>query len=131
MMDIRDSIILRIETPKQVMSDEYYHIPQRGIGLKLDDLSDEDNYGVRSDNIFFDIIFGDRNDEIALLCQNVLHKLNEVLYMPSFETSFIFLMSAFETLASNKYINFKKAKSKILPFISCSKDEYNELSKFF
>ena len=66
-----------------------------------------------------------------MLCQNVLHKLNEVLYMPSFETSFIFLMSAFETLASNKYINFKKAKSKILPFISCSKDEYNELSKFF
>ncbi|WP_143529727.1 hypothetical protein [Rodentibacter rarus] len=117
---------------KQVMSDNIYHIPQKGIGINLDDLDDnEDNYGISYNNIYYNIIFGNRYDEIASLCRNILHKINEVLYMPSLEASFIFLMSAFETLASKDYINFQKAKSKILPFISRDISEYNKLSDFF
>lgn len=76
-------------------------------------------------------IFSDRDDEVFLNCRAALTRINEAMYMHNLNTAFIYLTTTLEMLADNsKFINFKKVKPRILPFISKSKGEYLRLSEY-
>ncbi|MES3694599.1 hypothetical protein ABFP08_04795 [Mammaliicoccus sciuri] len=85
---------------------------REGIGLCPNDLSS---------NIYQDELYNclyEVTNEVNILFREVIHRVSESMYMNNLNTSFIYLLSTLEMLASREYLNFKKTKSKILPFIS-------------
>lgn len=96
---------------------------REGIGLYPNDLSS---------NIYQDELYNclyEVTNEVNILFREVIHRVSESMYMNNLNTSFIYLLSTLEMLASREYLNFKKTKSKILPFISNSKTEYHNTSQ--
>lgn len=102
----------------------YYSKP--GIGLLMDPI----NNNLRESTLY-KCLFDERDDEVYLKIRNGLRRINEAMYMGNINTSFIYLMSTFDMLASDEYINFKKVKSRIIPFLVNSKKSYHNKSKFF
>lgn len=85
---------------------------REGIGLCPNDLSS---------NIYQDELYNclyEVTNEVNILFREVIHRVSESMYMNNLNTSFIYLLSTLEMLASREYLKFKKTKSKILPFIS-------------
>ncbi|HDF5834408.1 TPA: hypothetical protein PEN27_001461 [Staphylococcus aureus] len=70
------------------------------------------------------------SNEINLLFREAIHRVSESMYMNNLNTSFVYLLSTLEMLSSREYLNFKKTKSKILPFISYSKYQYHKCSEY-
>ncbi|HCZ9905040.1 TPA: hypothetical protein SGC98_000531, partial [Staphylococcus aureus] len=62
--------------------------------------------------------------------REAIHRVSESMYMNNLNTSFVYLLSTLEMLSSREYLNFKKTKSKILPFISYSKYQYHKCSEY-
>jgi hypothetical protein len=89
----------------------------------------EPSLSIHSDPLY-KCFFSDRTDIIYNTCRNALHRISEAMYMQNLNTAFIYLVSTLEMLASPDYIQFKKVKSKILPFISNSKSDYHERAKY-
>ncbi|CAC6189999.1 hypothetical protein ACM6AV_11140 [Staphylococcus aureus] len=97
---------------------------REGIGLYPIDLSS---------NIYEDKLYNClyvTSNEINLLFREAIHRVSESMYMNNLNTSFIYLLSTLEMLSSREYLNFKKTKSKILPFISYSKYQYHKCSEY-
>ncbi|HHA0691545.1 TPA: hypothetical protein ACOE36_000286 [Staphylococcus aureus] len=91
---------------------------REGIGLYPIDLSS---------NIYEDKLYNClyvTSNEINLLFREAIHRVSESMYMNNLNTSFVYLLSTLEMLSSREYLNFKKTKSKILPFISYSKYQH-------
>lgn len=97
-----------------------------GIGLMP---SQEPTKRLQQDSLFV-CIFNNRTDEVFNTCREALRRVNEAMYMHNLNTAFIYLMSTIEMLASSEYIQFKKVKPKILPFIADSDTDYHKLSKY-
>lgn len=94
---------------------------RKGIGLMPSSEPDSSNF----QSLDYECIFSNRNDEVFLNCRAALIRVNEAMYMPNLNTAFVYLMTTLEMLADkDEFIQFKKAKSKILPFIVKSKGEY-------
>ncbi|HHW7201063.1 hypothetical protein IRZ44_13525 [Staphylococcus aureus] len=97
---------------------------REGIGLYPIDLSS---------NIYEDKLYNClyvTSNEINLLFREAIHTVSESMYMNNLNTSFVYLLSTLEMLSSREYLNFKKTKSKILPFISYSKYQYHKCSEY-
>ncbi|HID9751273.1 TPA: hypothetical protein ACXI3P_001659 [Staphylococcus aureus] len=97
---------------------------REGIGLYSIDLSS---------NIYEDKLYNClyvTSNEINLLFREAIHRVSESMYMNNLNTSFVYLLSTLEMLSSREYLNFKKTKSKILPFISYSKYQYHKCSEY-
>ncbi|HDE3245522.1 TPA: hypothetical protein PDX13_001091 [Staphylococcus aureus] len=97
---------------------------REGIGLYPIDLSS---------NIYEDKLYNClyvTSNEINLLFREAIHRVSESMYMKNLNTSFVYLLSTLEMLSSREYLNFKKTKSKILPFISYSKYQYHKCSEY-
>ncbi|MCS4888022.1 hypothetical protein L2U71_08525 [Staphylococcus aureus] len=97
---------------------------REGIGLYPIDLSS---------NIYEDKLYNClyvTSNEINLLFREAIHRVSESMYMNNLNTSFVYLLSTLEMLSSREYLNFKKTKSKILPFISYSKYQYHKCSEY-
>lgn len=97
---------------------------REGIGLYPIDLSS---------NIYEDKLYNClyvTSNEINLLFREAIHRVSESMYMNNLNTSFVYLLSTLEMLSSREYLNFKKIKSKILPFISYSKYQYHKCSEY-
>ncbi|MGN5999864.1 hypothetical protein [Staphylococcus aureus] len=97
---------------------------REGIGLYPIDLSS---------NIYEDKLYNClyvTSNEINLLFREAIHRVSESMYMNNLNTSFVYLLSTLEMLSSHEYLNFKKTKSKILPFISYSKYQYHKCSEY-
>lgn len=97
---------------------------REGIGLYPIDLSS---------NIYEDKLYNClyvTSNEINLLFREAIHRVSESVYMNNLNTSFVYLLSTLEMLSSREYLNFKKTKSKILPFISYSKYQYHKCSEY-
>ncbi|MGF3912358.1 hypothetical protein [Staphylococcus aureus] len=97
---------------------------REGIGLYPIDLSS---------NIYEDKLYNClyvTSNEINLLFREDIHRVSESMYMNNLNTSFVYLLSTLEMLSSREYLNFKKTKSKILPFISYSKYQYHKCSEY-
>ncbi|EVT39294.1 hypothetical protein Q581_01347 [Staphylococcus aureus M1532] len=97
---------------------------REGIGLYPIDLSS---------NIYEDKLYNClyvTSNKINLLFREAIHRVSESMYMNNLNTSFVYLLSTLEMLSSRKYLNFKKTKSKILPFISYSKYQYHKCSEY-
>ncbi|EMN2528380.1 hypothetical protein OD178_000628 [Staphylococcus aureus] len=97
---------------------------REGIGLYPIDLSS---------NIYEDKLYNClyvTSNEINLLFREAIHRVSESMYMNNLNTSFVCLLSTLEMLSSREYLNFKKTKSKILPFISYSKYQYHKCSEY-
>ncbi|CXQ68037.1 Uncharacterised protein [Staphylococcus aureus] len=97
---------------------------REGIGLYPIDLSS---------NIYEDKLYNClyvTSNEINLLFREAIHRVSESMYMNNLNTSFVYLLSTLEMLSSREYLNFKKTKSKILPFISHSKYQYHKCSEY-
>lgn len=76
------------------------------------------------------IVSDPSNDYVPLICRNAIKRLSEAMYIPNLNSKFIYLMTTLETIASPDYLNFKKVKSKILPFVAKSTQEYHMLSEY-
>ncbi|HDI6903496.1 TPA: hypothetical protein POH88_001858 [Staphylococcus aureus] len=97
---------------------------REGIGLYPIDLSS---------NIYEDKLYNClyvTSNEINLLFREAIHRVSESMYMNNLNTSFVYLLSTLEMLSSRECLNFKKTKSKILPFISYSKYQYHKCSEY-
>ncbi|HHQ6832995.1 TPA: hypothetical protein ACSTQD_000949 [Staphylococcus aureus] len=97
---------------------------REGMGLYPIDLSS---------NIYEDKLYNClyvTSNEINLLFREAIHRVSESMYMNNLNTSFVYLLSTLEMLSSREYLNFKKTKSKILPFISYSKYQYHKCSEY-
>ncbi|HCC5599939.1 TPA: hypothetical protein M5603_000170 [Staphylococcus aureus] len=97
---------------------------REGIGLYPIDLSS---------NIYEDKLYNClyvTSNEINLLFREAIHRVSESMYMNNLNTSFVYLLSTLEMVSSREYLNFKKTKSKILPFISYSKYQYHKCSEY-
>ncbi|MCD0956288.1 hypothetical protein I5D02_08110 [Staphylococcus aureus] len=97
---------------------------REGIGLYPIDLSS---------NIYEDKLYNClyvTSNEINLLFREAIHRVSESMYMNNLNTSFVYLLSTLEMLSSREYLNYKKTKSKILPFISYSKYQYHKCSEY-
>ncbi|HHD6587795.1 TPA: hypothetical protein ACOT6G_000547 [Staphylococcus aureus] len=97
---------------------------REGIGLYPIDLSS---------NIYEDKLYNClyvTSNENNLLFREAIHRVSESMYMNNLNTSFVYLLSTLEMLSSREYLNFKKTKSKILPFISYSKYQYHKCSEY-
>ncbi|PZK80669.1 hypothetical protein [Staphylococcus aureus] len=97
---------------------------REGIGLYPIDLSS---------NIYEDKLYNClyvTSNEINLLFREAIHRVSESMYMNNLNTSFVYLLSTLEMLSSREYLNFKKTKSKILPYISYSKYQYHKCSEY-
>ncbi|HDJ6587021.1 TPA: hypothetical protein PQ914_000503 [Staphylococcus aureus] len=97
---------------------------REGIGLYPIDLSS---------NIYEDKLYNClyvTSNEINLLFREAIHRVSESMYMNNLNTSFVYLLSTLEMLSGREYLNFKKTKSKILPFISYSKYQYHKCSEY-
>lgn len=97
---------------------------REGIGLYPIDLSS---------NIYEDKLYNClyvTSNEINLLFREAIHRVSESMYMNNLNTSFVYLLSTLEMLSSREYLNFKKTKSKTLPFISYSKYQYHKCSEY-
>lgn len=97
---------------------------REGIGLYPIDLSS---------NIYEDKLYNClyvTSNEINLLFREAIRRVSESMYMNNLNTSFVYLLSTLEMLSSREYLNFKKTKSKILPFISYSKYQYHKCSEY-
>lgn len=97
---------------------------REGIGLYPIDLSS---------NIYEDKLYNClyvTSNEINLLFREAIHRVSESMYMNNLNTSFVYLLSTLEMLSSREYLNFKKTKSKILPFTSYSKYQYHKCSEY-
>ncbi|SCR75385.1 hypothetical protein [Staphylococcus aureus] len=97
---------------------------REGIGLYPIDLSS---------NIYEDKLYNClyvTSNEINLLFREAIHRVSESMYMNNLNTTFVYLLSTLEMLSSREYLNFKKTKSKILPFISYSKYQYHKCSEY-
>jgi len=99
---------------------------KQGIGLLPNNEPSKSDF----QNIDYHCIFSNRDDEVFLNCRYALTRINEAMYMQNLNTAFVYLMTTLEMIAdNNNYINFKKVKPKILPFICNSKNEYHKLSE--
>lgn len=97
---------------------------REGIGLYPIDLSS---------NIYEDKLYNClyvTSNEINLLFREAIRRVSGSMYMNNLNTSFVYLLSTLEMLSSREYLNFKKTKSKILPFISYSKYQYHKCSEY-
>ncbi|PAJ47512.1 hypothetical protein APW19_04615 [Staphylococcus aureus] len=97
---------------------------REGIGLYPIDLS----YNIYEDKLYNCLYV--TSNEINLLFREAIHRVSESMYMNNLNTSFVYLLSTLEMLSSREYLNFKKTKSKILPFISYSKYQYHKCSEY-
>ncbi|MEH7526259.1 hypothetical protein V7149_23780, partial [Bacillus sp. JJ1503] len=98
-----------------------------GLGLNIENNLENDKIG--KFNNFNNIITSNRKDDVLLLCRSAVKRLNESMYMNNLDTSFIYLMSTLEMIASDRFIKFEKVKSKIVPFIASDKKFYHRLSE--
>ncbi|PPB08843.1 hypothetical protein [Brevibacillus laterosporus] len=98
-----------------------------GIGLSLED---REIFTLMDEEKFSKIVSDQSNDYVPLTCRNALKRLSEAMYIPNVNSKFIYLMTTLETIASPKYLAFQKVKGKLLPFISESKKQYDELSDY-
>lgn len=91
-----------------------------GIGLYADNIEAEE-----VNSPFYNIIFSERTDVVYNTCRVALARINEAMYMNNINTSFTYLMSTLEMLASDEYIQFKKVKTSIVSFIANDKLDYH------
>lgn len=95
-----------------------YSLP--GIGLEID------GYDIECDEVHKKLFKTDRNDPVFLKCRNAITRINEAYYFNNLNTSFVYLMSTLEMLASDNYMQFKKVKTNIVAFIATSKSDYHK-----
>ncbi len=95
-----------------------YSLP--GIGLEID------SYDIECDEIHKKLFKTDRIDPVFLKCRNAIARINEAYYFNNLNTSFVYLMSTLEMLASDNYMQFKKVKTNIVAFIATSKSDYHK-----
>lgn len=108
----------------KMLTGEVTFMLRDGIGLMP---SNEPDNNAKNKPLY-SCIFANRNDKVFNTCRMALTRVNEAMYMHNLNTSFVYLMSTFEMLASPEYIGFKKVKPKILPFIATSTKNYHDLS---
>lgn len=108
---------------RDVLGNVYLTYVVPGIGLSEVDIS------VRETDKEHSIYFSNREDEVYLKCRNALTRVNEAFYFPNVNTSFIYLMSTIEMLASSEYMRFQDVKPKIVTIISNNRNQYHEKSK--
>ncbi|MEA5012167.1 MAG: hypothetical protein VB100_10675 [Angelakisella sp.] len=97
---------------------------QHGLGLYTDMASPNLEHPKE-----YEYFFSSRNDEVYLNCRAALSRISDSMYIDDLSISFIYLMSTLEMLASREYVNFRKVKSRILPFICDTKENYHKLSE--
>ncbi|NFI19527.1 MULTISPECIES: hypothetical protein [unclassified Clostridium] len=95
-----------------------YSLP--GIGLEID------TYDIEYDEVNRKLFDTDRIDSVFLKCRNAITRINEAYYFNNLNTSFVYLMSTLEMLASDNYMQFKKVKTNIVAFIATSKSDYHK-----
>lgn len=114
-----------IENEYRIIGHRLYGLTMvNGIGLDLDSqqidslINDEFAYFLDSsiDNYVFN------------LSKLALKRLSEAMYIPMIDSKFIYLMTTIESIASPEYVQFKKAKSRIIPFLVSTKKQYHLLS---
>lgn len=84
-----------------------------------------------TEDTLYKLLFCNRDDEVYLRCRCALRRVSETYYFPNKDTIFVYLMSTIELLASEHFENFKKVKSKIIPFLTTSKNRYHDLAAEF
>lgn len=94
-----------------------YYLP--GIGLDID------NFDIQCDEVHNNLFKTERNDPVFLRCRNAIARINEAYYFNNLNTSFVYLMSTLEMLASDNYMQFKKVKTNIVAFIAADKSDYH------
>jgi hypothetical protein len=114
------------ENEYRIIGNRFYGLTMvNGIGLELN--------GQQIDNLlkseFSNMLTDEKTNAIKKLSKLALRRLSEAMYIPHFDSKFIYLMTTIETLASREYLKFKKVKSKIVPLIVNSKAEYHALSE--
>lgn len=111
----------------KIVPGEVTFIIQKGIGL----MPFSEPRGSDSNQIEYKCIFSMRNDEVFLNCRAALTRVNEAMYMNNLNAAFIYLMTTIEMLADkDKMLQYKKVKTKILPFIAVDKSDYHNLSEY-
>lgn len=90
-----------------------------GIGLDID--SDD----IDRDEVDKNLFKSERNDPVFMKCRNAITRINEAYYFNNLNSSFVYLMSTLEMLASDDYIQFKKVKTNIIAFIATNKSDYH------
>jgi len=115
-------INLSENTYRHILGNVYNIYVAPGIGLYSDPITIND-----INSSFYNQIFNKRTDEIYNNCRVALARINEAMYMNNINTSFIYLMSTLEMLASNDYLQFKKVKTSIISFVANNKVEYHEM----
>lgn len=90
-----------------------------GIGLEVD------SYDIGFDEESKYLFRSDRTDPIFFKCRNAITRINEAYYFNNINTSFVYLMSTLDMLASDNYIRFSKVKTNIVSFIATNKSEYH------
>jgi hypothetical protein len=94
-----------------------------GIGLQV---SEED---FRLSGPTFDFFSSKRQDEVYRTLRYTVRRVNEALYFPNLSVAFAYLMGTLEVLASPKYMQFKKVKARLVPFLAEDKTDYHRISK--
>lgn len=122
----RKGIVVDTETElsREILGRVYQIYTKPGIGLDIDFIQYDDE-------LYKQVFFSTRKDEVYLNCRYALTRVNEALYMNNDNISFIYLMSTLEMLADSEFIQFKKVKTYILAFTSRSKNEYQTKSQQF
>ena len=108
---------------RSLLGNVFHLFVQRGLGLYTS------IYSPSTENLNeYECFFSTRKDEVYLRCRAALSRISNSMYIDDLSISFVYLMSTLEMLASSEYINFRKVKSKILPFICENAEEYHNVS---
>lgn len=79
------------------------------------------------DSTWYKILYSENIDnEVQKICKTALEKICKAFYITDFNICFTYLWTILESIASDEYLQFKKVKSRILPFISRDKKEYHD-----
>lgn len=83
------------------------------------------------DSTWYKILYSENIDnEVHNMCKAALDKICKAFYITDFNICFTYLWTILESIASDEYLQFKKVKSKILPFISRDKKNYHDKSEW-
>ena len=102
------------------------HFPVDGLGLYID-CFDTDDYS----NAYYKILYDKcRDDEVYKICRYALQRIANSYYISDFTSTFIFLWTTLEAIASLEYENVKKWKGKVISYIVQDQTNYNKLSDY-
>lgn len=122
--NFRRGIVIDVENKlsRELLGHVYNIYTNPGIGLYVDFINNNDSFY----KIMSDI---NRTDVVYNTCRGALARVNEAMYFNNINTSFVYLMSTLEMLASHEYIQFKKVKTYILAFVATNKTDYYQKSE--